>query len=120
MTGWQLVVAFDVVTSAAYIGIAVFIVRGLISTRQLARNHLALATASIFITCAAHHLLHAFNLFGSADAMHMSMMREMMGDPIDVLVTASTAVTGVLYLGLRRSYGMLPRSPATASSGSRR
>ena len=38
------------------------------------------------------------------------MMREMMGQSIDVIVTFSTAVTGVLYLGLRRSYGMLLRS----------
>src|ERR1700712_293208 len=111
MAGWELVVAFNYVTSASYLGIAFFIIRGLVSTRQLVRNHLAVATAAIFITCAAHHLLHALDLVYTDDAMHLSMMRELMGQSIDVLVTGSTAVTGVLYLGLRRSYGMLLRSP---------
>ena len=112
MAGWQWVVVFNFVTAAAYIAIASFIIRGLISTQQLFINRLALATAAIFITCAVHHILHALDLVSEGDAMQRSMMREMMGQSIDVLVTASTAVTGVLYLGLRRSYGMLLRSPA--------
>ena len=112
MTGWELVVAFNFITAAAYLGIAYFIVRGLVHTRQLLQNHLAVATAAIFVTCAAHHLLHALDLFAEGDAMQTSMMREMMGQSIDVVVTAATAVAGVLYLGLRRSYGILLRSPA--------
>lgn len=111
MSGWEWVVALNVVTAASYLGIAYFIVRGLITTRQLARNRLAVATAFIFLTCAAHHLMHGLDLVG-APGMHMDLMRELMGDSIDVAVTASTAITGVVYLGLRRSYGMLLHSPA--------
>ena len=110
MSGWELVVGFNFITAAAYVGIAWFIVRGLVRTGQLLRNYLAVATAAIFITCSAHHVLHALDLVGGGDAMRTSMMREMMGQSIDVIVTFSTAVTGVLYLGLRRSYGMLLRS----------
>ena len=96
MAGWQLVVAFNFITTASYLGIAYFIVRGLASTRQLLRNYLAVATAAIFLTCAAHHLLHALDLFSQGDAMHTSMMREMTGQSIDVAVTGSTALAGVL------------------------
>ena len=56
MSGWELVVGFNLITAAAYVGIAWFIVRGLVSTGQLLRNYLAVATAAIFsparrITC---------------------------------------------------------------------
>jgi PAS domain S-box-containing protein len=112
VTGWELVSAFNFITAASYLGIACFVVRGLISTHQLMSNRLAVATAAIFVACAAHHLLHALDFFADGDAMQVSMMRELMGQSIDVVVTALTAVTGVLYLALRRSYGMLLRSPA--------
>lgn len=112
LAGWEFVVLFNFVTAASYVGIAFFIIRGLISTGQLLRNYLAVATAAIFISCGAHHLLHALNLFHGGDAMQTSMMRDLMGQSIDVVITGSTAITGVLYLALRRSYGMLLRSPA--------
>lgn len=112
MAGWEIVVVFNFVTASSYVGIAFFIIRGLIGTRQLLRNYLAVATAAIFLTCGAHHVLHALDLFTAGDAMQTSMMREIMGQSLDVVVTGSTAITGVLYLGLRRSYGMLLRSPA--------
>ena len=121
-SGWVWVVVFNVVTAAAYLGIVLFIVRGLRRTGQLRNNRLALATAAIFVTCAAHHVLHAVHLLagsdhhashlGGSDAGVISIMRESMGGGIDIAVTASTALAGVVYLGLRRSYGPLLRSPA--------
>ncbi len=112
MVGWKLVVGFNLITAASYLGIAGFIVRGLTRTHQLAANRLAVATALIFVTCALHHTLHAMDLVTGGDFMQLSMMREMMGNSADVLVTMATAVVGVGYLGLRRSYGMLLHSPA--------
>ena len=112
MHGWQWVVALNLITTAAYLVIAGFIVRGLVVTGQLWRNRLAVATAAIFLTCAVHHLLHGLDLVAGGTAMDLSMMREAMGSWLDVMVTALTAVTGVVYVGLRRSYGLLLKSPA--------
>ena len=111
MAGWAWVMWLNFITAASYVGIATIIVRGLARTHQLTANKLALATATIFLTCAAHHVLHALDLVDGSRT-NVQMMREMMGDWWDVAVTASTAITGVIYLGLRRSYGMLLRSPA--------
>ncbi|AMY53765.1 MULTISPECIES: PAS domain-containing protein [Nocardiaceae] len=123
MSGWLWVVILNGITAAAYSGIVLFIVRGLLRTGQFRNNRLAVATAAIFTTCAAHHLIHAWHLtaglgthtshlgtdsgVGTLDAM-----RESMGGTVDVMVTASTALAGVVYLGMRRFYGPLLRSPA--------
>ena len=111
MAGWALVATLNVIAAASFVGIAFFIIRGLISTRQLSTNYLAIATAAIFAACAAHYLLQTLDLFAGG-GVNRSVMRERMGQTIDVVVTASTAVTGVLYLSLRRSYGRLLKSPA--------
>ncbi|MGB6051034.1 MAG: hypothetical protein WBG14_09265, partial [Rhodococcus sp. (in: high G+C Gram-positive bacteria)] len=58
-SGLEWVVVFNLITAAAYLGIVLFIVGGLRRTGQLRKNRLALATAAIFVTCAAHHVLHA-------------------------------------------------------------
>lgn len=111
------------ITAAAYLGIVLFIVRGLMRTGQLRDNRLAVATAAIFLTCAAHHLVHAVHLWTGFDghASHLAAgsgggmldaMRESMGGTLDVAVTASTALAGVIYLGMRRFYGPLLRSPS--------
>ncbi|MCZ4562925.1 EAL domain-containing protein [Rhodococcus sp. IEGM 1401] len=123
MSGWVWVVVLNGITAAAYLGIVLFIVRGLMRTGQLRNNRLAVATAAIFLTCAAHHLVHAVHLWTGFDghASHLAAgsgggmldaMRESMGGPLDVAVTASTALAGVIYLGMRRFYGPLLRSPA--------
>lgn len=118
MTGWLWVVIFNAITASAYLGIVLFIVRGLSRTAQLRKNRLALATAAIFTTCAAHHVLHAVHLLaGAGHGEHsgggtIAIMRESMGGGLDIAVTLSTALAGVVYLGMRRSYGPLLRSPA--------
>ncbi|MGU3435011.1 putative bifunctional diguanylate cyclase/phosphodiesterase [Actinomycetes bacterium M1A6_2h] len=115
VSGWSLVLVFNVITAAAYLGIVLFIVRGLRRTRQLGNNRLALATALIFLTCAAHHLVHAAHLVtagGETDMGSMDTMRESMGSGLDIAITASTAIAGAVYLGLRRFYGPLLRSPS--------
>lgn len=118
MSGWLWVVIFNAITASAYLGIVLFIVRGLSRTAQLRKNRLALATAAIFTTCAAHHVLHAVHLLaGAGHGEHagggtIAIMRESMGGGLDIAVTLSTALAGVVYLGMRRSYGPLLRSPA--------
>ncbi|MBY4109178.1 PAS domain-containing protein [Rhodococcus fascians] len=123
MSGWLWVVILNGITAGAYLGIVLFIVRGLLRTRQFRNNRLAVATAAIFTTCAAHHLIHAWHLtaglgthtshLGTDSGMGtLDAMRESMGGTVDVMVTASTAVAGVVYLGMRRFYGPLLRSPA--------
>ncbi|MEW1932609.1 EAL domain-containing protein [Rhodococcus sp. NPDC079359] len=123
MSGWVWVVVLNGITAAAYLGIVLFIVRGLMRTGQLRNNRLAVATAAIFLTCAAHHLVHAVHLWTGFDghASHLAAgsgggmldaMRESMGGTLDVAVTASTALAGVIYLGMRRFYGPLLRSPS--------
>lgn len=117
------VVILNGITAAAYLGIVLFIVRGLMRTGQLRNNRLAVATAAIFLTCAAHHLIHAVHLWTGFEghAAHLAAssgtgtldaMRESMGGAVDIAVTASTALAGVVYLGMRRLYGPLLRSPA--------
>ncbi|TFI43383.1 EAL domain-containing protein [Rhodococcus sp. 1R11] len=123
MSGWLWVVILNGITAGAYLGIVLFIVRGLLRTRQFRANRLAVATAAIFTTCAAHHLIHAWHLTAglgthashlgnSAGVGTLDAMRESMGGTVDVMVTASTALAGVVYLGMRRFYGPLLRSPA--------
>ncbi|MEH6793965.1 MAG: EAL domain-containing protein [Rhodococcus sp. (in: high G+C Gram-positive bacteria)] len=121
MSGWVWVVILNGITATAYLGIVLFIVRGLMRTGQLRNNRLAVATAAIFLTCSAHHLIHAVHLLSGFDshASHLDSgvgmldaMRETMGDGLDVAVTASTALAGVIYLGMRRFYGPLIGSPS--------
>ncbi|MEK8069802.1 putative bifunctional diguanylate cyclase/phosphodiesterase [Rhodococcoides navarretei] len=121
MSGWVWVVILNGITATAYLGIVLFIVRGLMRTGQLRNNRLAVATAAIFLTCSAHHLIHAVHLLSGFDShtSHLDSgvgmldaMRETMGDGLDVAVTASTALAGVIYLGMRRFYGPLIGSPS--------
>ncbi len=111
-----MILALNVVTAVSCITIALLIVRGLLITHQLRRNRLAVATAAIFLTSAAHYLLHGLDLVAGASSGDTPIMRQLMGQPADVVVSGLTAVTGVAYLGLRRSYRMLLSSPAMFDS----
>ena len=117
MSDWPVVVAFNLVTAAAYLGIVVVIVSGLARTGQLRTNRLALATAAIFTTCAAHHALHGLQyVFGSP--AELSMMRSMSSGWDVVVVDGLATAAGLVYLGMRRSYGVLLRSPAMFDNAS--
>lgn len=106
MSGWLWVVILNGITAAAYLGIVLFIVRGLLRTGQFRKNRLAVATAAIFTTCAAHHLIHAWHLTAGlgAHGSHLGSpagvgtldaMRESMGGTVDVMVTA---LAGVVHI----------------------
>jgi diguanylate cyclase (GGDEF)-like protein len=113
---WQLVVVLNLVIAGCYVAIAFLIAQGLVRTRQLSTNPLALATATIFLTCALHHGHHAAHLmstFGGsehADALHS--VRALFGEWHSVAIDALGALVALTYLALRRSYKALLNTPA--------
>ncbi|GAC1574400.1 MAG: hypothetical protein NVS3B18_08010 [Candidatus Dormibacteria bacterium] len=110
--GWQVVVALNFVIAACYVVIAGLIAQGLIRTRQVFTNPLALATAAIFTTCAMHHAEHSLHLlFGDGNA-DLRSTREVFGGWHGILVDALGATVAITYLGLRRSYKALLNTPA--------
>ncbi len=113
--GWQAVVGLNAIIAVCYLMITSLIVIGLVRTRQLRTNALALATASIFATCAAHHAHHAAHVwfaFGGEDAAQLDSVRAVFGEWHAVLIDLVGATVAVTYLSLRRNYGALLRTPA--------
>jgi diguanylate cyclase (GGDEF)-like protein len=111
--GWQAVVALNLVIVVCYLAISMTIFMGLRTTRQLLSNRLAVATGTIFMSCALHHGHHAFHLLvvegpaGQTDAL-----RAAFGTVHGVATDALGALVAVVYLALRRSYGTLLSTPA--------
>jgi len=113
--GWILAVSVNGVIAVCYILIAGLIGQGLIRTRQVRSNPLAMATAAIFISCAVHHAHHALHLvsaFGPAGHHDLVSVREMFGEWHSVAIDVVGAVVAVVYLGMRRSYKTLLNTPA--------
>ncbi len=111
--GWQLVVALNAVISASYVAISFLIGQGLVRTRQVTSNPLALATCAIFVTCAAHHGEHALHLaFGDGNAAQLQSVRALFGEAHMVAIDALGAIVAVTYLALRRNYKALLNTPA--------
>ncbi|MCW2829912.1 MAG: diguanylate cyclase [Aeromicrobium sp.] len=112
---WELVVGFNAVISACYVAIASLILSGLIRTRQLRTNKLALATALIFATCALHHWAHGLHLIipeGGGGQAGLEATRETYSGVHNVLIEVLGAAVAVTYLGLRRNYKALLNTPA--------
>jgi hypothetical protein len=97
-----------------YFAICGTIVRGLLTTRQLRTNPLAVATAAIFFTCAVHHGAHTVHMllptFG-IDHGEGFALRQAFGWQM-VMWDVVGAAVALYYLSLRRSYGTLLRTPA--------
>ena len=112
--GWQAAASLNVLIALCYVLISGLILQGLLRTRQLTSNPLAVATAAIFTTCALHHGHHAAHLmiaFGGG-AHDLSGIREVFGEWHTVLIDAVGAAVAVTYLGLRRNYKTLLNTPA--------
>ncbi|MBA3745887.1 MAG: diguanylate cyclase [Solirubrobacterales bacterium] len=111
---WQLAAVMNAIIALGYFAICGTILRGLIMTRQLRTNPLAIATAAIFFTCAVHHGAHTVHMllpsFG-VDLEHGVALRQAFGWQMVVWDVIGAAVA-VYYLSLRRSYGTLLRTPA--------
>jgi hypothetical protein len=103
---WQLAMAANVVAAGAFGAIAYLIISGLVATGQLRTNRLGVATALIFVAVAVHHGLEALQLllpsFGVGKAHGLPLRHAW--DWHTVVWDLLTAVTGIYYLSLRRSY----------------
>lgn len=108
--------SLNVLIAICYVLIAGLILQGLIRTRQLTTNPLAVATAAIFTTCAVHHGHHALHLLtdfgGVAGDVELDAVRAVFGEWHTVLIDTVGAAVAVTYLGLRRSYKALLNTPA--------
>ncbi|MGN6162034.1 MAG: putative bifunctional diguanylate cyclase/phosphodiesterase [Marmoricola sp.] len=113
MAWWELSALFNGVIALCYLGISWTILKGLRDTRQMRSNHLALATAGIFFTCAVHHGSHTVHmllpLVGWGVAEGEDMRRAF--DSNMVVWDLVGAAVAAYYLTLRRSYGRLLTSP---------
>jgi PAS domain S-box-containing protein len=111
---WQTAAAMNALIAVGYFAICGTIVRGLLTTRQLRTNPLAVATAAIFFTCAVHHGAHTVHMllptFG-IDHGEGIALREAFGWQM-VMWDVVGAAVALYYLSLRRSYGTLLRTPA--------
>ena len=110
--GWIAVVALNAVIGVCYVFISGIIALGLVRTRQVRTNPLALATAAIFATCAVHHAHHGLHLLALSDRGDLRAVREVFGEWHGVLIDVFGAVVAVTYLGLRRNYKALLNTPA--------
>ncbi|WP_433824715.1 hybrid sensor histidine kinase/response regulator [Actinoplanes sp. CA-015351] len=99
----QLYLGGNLIIMVAYMAIMVAIVVPVNRAGQLRTNKLAVATAMIFFSCAVGHGLHALMTIRGADHGHSS--------PSWLWVTAIwdavTAMIGIYYWTLRRSYAVL-------------
>jgi hypothetical protein len=109
---WQVVATANFVCFVAYIAIAAAIVLPLVAEGQLGTNRLGTATAAIFFTCAVHHGMHSVHMvlpvFG-IDTAQGHALRTAVGTWHSVAWDALTALVGVYYWTLRRTYGTLMR-----------
>jgi signal transduction histidine kinase/DNA-binding response OmpR family regulator len=104
---WALVsLVANVVVASAYFGITGAILIPLLQSRQLRTNRLGAATAAIFFSCAVGHGMHAVHTLTALAG----------NEPTPSVIgwhTASwdvtSAVIGVYYWTLRRTYGSLMR-----------
>ncbi len=110
--GWTLVVILNGVIATCYVLIAGLIAQGLVRTRQVRTNPLALATAGIFLTCAVHHAHHGLHLVAGGTPAELATVRAMFGEWHSVAIDVLGAVVALTYLGLRRSYRALLNTPA--------
>lgn len=115
VVGWQAAVVLNGIIAVCYVAIAFLIGQGLLRTRQLTTNSLAVATAAIFLTCAAHHLHHATHLVlsfgGHGGPEQLFAVRDVFGEWHTVAIDGVGAVVAMAYLGLRRNYKTLLNTP---------
>jgi diguanylate cyclase (GGDEF)-like protein len=105
--GWTATVILNAVITASYVVIAGLIWRGLVLTRQVRTNPLALATSLIFLSCALHHGHHAAHVWEGGPEM-----RAAFGAWHSWLVDVAGATVAVVYLSMRRRYGALLNTPS--------
>ncbi len=106
---WKIGAIANLITMVAYFAIVAAILVPLIREQQVKANRLGTATALIFFTCAVVHGGHAMHallpVFGLATTSGLGMRAAF--DPLTVTWDVFTAVVGIYYWTLRRTYGAL-------------
>lgn len=105
-------VVLNGVIAGCYVLIATLIGQGLVKTGQVRSNPLALATATIFVSCAIHHAHHALHLVYGGSPAELAVVRATFGEWHGVAIDALGAMVAMTYLGLRRTYRTLLNTPA--------
>lgn len=122
--GWQAAVVLNGIIAGCYVVISFLIARGLLRTRQLKSNPLAVATAAIFLTCAVHHFHHAAHLvvaFGEHEGPNQLLaIRAVFGEWHTVAIDGVGALIAMTYLGLRHNYKALLNTPQMFDDSVRR
>lgn len=112
---WHVAAAATTVMWTAYTGIGVVMVSGMLRNRQWATNHLGVATAAIFLTCAASHGMHVMHSLLPAvgtDAVLGTAARGAFGDPRLVAVNLAAAAIAIWYVSLRNRFKVVWRGAA--------
>ncbi|MEV7626521.1 response regulator [Actinoplanes sp. NPDC089786] len=106
----QWALAGNIVIACAYAAICVAILVPLTRAGQLRTNRLAVATSAIFFSCAVGHAFHAA-MYGQAgfQSPHQAATHDLAGWSLwpTAIWDALTAVVGIYYWTLRRSYAVL-------------
>lgn len=108
MHWWQVAVTGNGIVAVAYFLISYAILVPLSRAGQVVTNRLGTATALIFFTCAVGHGLHSVHAllpFFGVTGLEADAGRSV--EAHDAAWTVLTAVVGVYYWTLRRSYGQL-------------
>jgi signal transduction histidine kinase len=106
---WQIVASANFVTMMAYLAICAAIFVPLVREQQLRANRLGTATGVIFFTCAVHHGAHTVHMMLPTlgfDAPSALALRQAFGLQA-VVWDIFTAMVGIYYWSLRRTYGAL-------------
>lgn len=111
---WQLGAIANGVLFISYVFITISIVVPLVKSDQLRTNRLGAATGAIFFFCGIGHFFHLTHLLGPTFGVDMEL-GEATRRSVDwhmVVWDAMTAVVGVYYVSLRRTYGSLMKGAA--------
>ena len=108
---WTLGAVENAVVMVVYFAIAGAILLPLVRSRQLRSNALGAATAAIFFTCAVHHGAHTVHMLlpylGVGSEQGLAMRDAFTWH--SVVWDGTTALVGIYYWTLRRTYGPLMR-----------
>ena len=111
---WELGAAANGVLFLAYMVITLSIAIPLIKSDQLRSNHLGAATALIFFSCGVGHGEHFLHLIGPSIGVGEEVGRaaRVSTEWHIVMWDSFTALVGLYYVSLRKTYGSLMKGAA--------
>lgn len=111
---WEFGAIANGVLFAAYMVITLSILIPLVKSDQLRSNHLGAATAVIFFSCGVGHGMHFFHLIAPSLGVEQSVGNAARASTEwhIVLWDSFTALVGLYYVSLRKTYGSLMKGAA--------